>query len=88
MLPAVELISVPAQADDDPSFYWSAVTRVLADITAPGAADDALAKLLFGRSCLGGILLHQLAECSGEDSSSLLSAIHTTYLGGEDPDVP
>lgn len=80
LAPALEVMTAFAQSRDDPSFFWQAVQRVMAEPLDGGDPAEALAGLTFGLSALSGILLEQVAEATGRDQVQVLADIHRSYL--------
>jgi hypothetical protein len=81
LLAAIELVAAWSHGADDPGLYWSAVERVMRDVTAPGASAGALAELIYGLSALGGILLGELAAQQRTDPAALLRAVNLAHHG-------
>ena len=78
---AIEVMTAFAQSEDDPGFYWAAVSRVLADDAGKLAAGPGpVAQLTFGLTALAGILLDELSDQTGREPDQILAAVHRRYL--------
>ena len=78
--PALEVMTAFSQSDNDPSFYWQAVQRVLADTRGRPPGADPVAQLTFGLTALAGILLDDLSASSGREPVHILAELHRRYL--------
>ena len=81
LAPALEVMTAFAQSRDDPSFFWQAVQRVMAEPLDGGDPAEALAGLTFGLlRPVRHLLLEQVAEATGRDQVQVLADIHRSYL--------
>ena len=78
---AIEVMTAFTQSEDNPDFYWAAVSRVLADDTSTQTAGPGpVAQLTFGLTALAGILLDELSACTGREPDQILAVVHRRYL--------
>lgn len=78
---AVEIVSAWTQAGDDPSFFWHAVQRVMADAVDDVEPSQRLAEIVFALSSLGGILAQHLADASNTSAEVVLQQVAAAYAG-------